>query len=466
MLQTPADFAANQASASAPRLFYGRFVHNTDLENLEYVNNGIIFIDEAGKILETHKDATEEKLAELQQQHGLSEENVVRLGDKQFLMPGLVDTHIHAPQYVFTGSGMDLQLLEWLETYTFPRESAFKSVEYAKVAYRDVVSQLLRNGTTTACYYGTIHLEACKVLANIVDELGQRAYVGKVNMDRNSPDYYIETTDDSVEKTEEFIKYMLEMNKANPRVYPVLTPRFVPSCSGELMRQLGDLARKYDIPIQSHLCENKGEIEWVKHLHPELPSYTAVYDHYGLLTDKTIMAHCVHLTQEERELIKEKKAGISHCAKSNFALRSGVCNVRQLLEEDQKVGMGTDVSGGYAISMFDAIRTSAIASQTVSFTEKRADGSAYEHLKLAELLHLATLGGAKVMGLEDRIGNFVVGKQFDALLIDPSAPESNFHVYSHDDIYTTFEKFIYVGDDRNIRKVYVDGRVVDNKDTA
>ncbi|KAK9720271.1 hypothetical protein K7432_004258 [Basidiobolus ranarum] len=458
MLQSPTDIS------TAAQLFFGRFVHNLDLQNLEYINDGVIVVDKAGKILEVQKNVTQEQLDRLVEKYNLSEENVTKLKADQFLMPGFVDTHIHAPQYVFAGSGMNLQLLEWLETYTFARESVYKSVDYAKKAYKDVVSQLIRNGTTTACYYGTIHIEACKILANTVDELGQRAYVGKVNMDRNSPEYYIETTEDSIEKTEEFVQFMLEKNKTNPRVYPILTPRFVPSCSGELMRQLGDLARKYDIPVQSHLCENKGEIEWVKELHPELPSYTAVYDHYGLLTDKTVMAHCVHLTEDECKLIKKRKAGIAHCANSNFALRSGVCNVRKLLEGKHKVGMGTDVAGGHAISMIDAIRAATTASQVISFTEVDSKGNNYEQLQLAELIYLATIGGANVMGLEDRIGNFTLGKQFDALLIDPSTPDSNFHLYDHDNFYTTLEKFINTGDDRNIRRVYIDGRLVNNKD--
>ncbi|ORX89716.1 guanine deaminase-like protein [Basidiobolus meristosporus CBS 931.73] len=451
-------------SSTTSRLFFGKFVHNVDLENLEYIHDGVIVVSETGEILHVEKDVTQEQLANLASQYSLTADQVTILEENQFFMPGFIDTHIHAPQYVFAGSGMNLQLLEWLETYTFPREAFFKSTEYAKKAYSDVVSQLIRNGTTTACYYGTIHVEACKILADTVDEMGQRAYIGKVNMDRNSPDYYIETTEDSVEKTEEFIQFMLEKSKKNPRVYPVITPRFVPSCTGDLMRKLGELARKYDVPVQSHLCENRGEIEWVQQLHPELPSYTAVYDHYGLLTDKTIMAHCVHLTEEECALIKKRNAGIAHCANSNFALRSGICNVRKLLEDKQKVGMGTDVAGGYTTSMLDAIRTAAIASAAVSFTEQDPNGNNYSQLKLAELIYLATVGGAKVMGLEERIGNFMVGKQFDALLIDPSKPESNFRLYSHDDFYTTFEKFIHIGDDRNISRVYIDGRLVNSKD--
>lgn len=200
-------------------------------------------------------------------------------------------------------------------------------------------------GTTTACYFATTHLDSTLSLAKIVYKLGQRAYVGKVNMDRNSPEYYTESTEESIEATHQFVLKLRDLN-LNDLVTPVLTPRFVPTCTPQLMTFLGKYSKENNIPIQSHLSETCGELEWVKELHPDIKDYSSVYDSFGLLTDKTIMAHCIHLSQEERNLLKSRNVGISHCASSNFSLGSGIMNLRRLLDEGhQKVGLGTDVAG-------------------------------------------------------------------------------------------------------------------------
>jgi guanine deaminase len=178
-----------------------------------------------------------------------------------------------------------------------------------------------------------------------VHKLGQRAFVGKVNMDRNSPTFYSESTIESLDTTKLFISKMAALDISN-LVIPCITPRFAPSCTPELMTNLAELAEKFNIPIQSHLSETLGELAWVKELHPDIKDYCSVYDSFGLLTEKTIMAHCIHLSEDERQLLKLRKVGISHCASSNFSLGSGVLNVRRLLNEGhEKIGLGTDVAG-------------------------------------------------------------------------------------------------------------------------
>ncbi|KAI8902563.1 hypothetical protein BC833DRAFT_613888 [Globomyces pollinis-pini] len=425
--------------------------------------------------------------------------------ESQFLSPGLIDTHIHAPQFVFTGTGYDLSLLQWLETYTFPREAEFKNTDHADHVYHRVVRHTLRSGTTTACYYATTHRDSSIKLAEICAKLGQRAYIGKVCMDRNSPDYYKETTQESIQETTEFVKHIID-KIADPLIAPCITPRFVPSCTPELMQSLGDLAKEYNLPIQSHLSETPNEIKWVAELHPDISSYSGVYDKYNLLTSKTIMAHCVHLSEEERKLLKEKKVGISHCANSNFCLHSGMLDVRQLIEEGHdKIGLGTDVAGGYSPSIMDSMRQSLIASKVCHINHQKANpGKDYTALNFAEVFYLATLGGAKTMDLDSKIGNFVVGKDFDALVVNypgrlgkpllrdtdpnyenvsspilkafmgigekvrtllgegddliPYDPHSvNIDQYPHDDHISLFEKFIYLGDDRNFERIYVAG---------
>ncbi|KAJ3199792.1 hypothetical protein HDU67_002548 [Dinochytrium kinnereticum] len=394
---------------------------------------------------------------------------VVRLSPNQFLIPGFIDTHIHAPQYVFTGTGTDLPLLEWLQKYTFPRESAFADTDYAKGAYARAVTRSARCGTTTACYYGTLHLEASKILVNVVSSIGQRAFVGKVNMDRNSPEYYTETTQSSIKDTTDFVDYVSSVNSS--LITPVLTPRFVPSCTSELMSFLGKLAVERNLPIQSHLSENRNEIKWVAELHPEETTYTGVYKRYGLLNQRSVMAHCIHLDEEERKLMLETGAGVSHCPTSNFSLVSGVLNVRRLLNEGIKVGLGTDVAGGYSPSILDAIRHAIVASKVVAArSQETAETKIIEPLSYSEAFYLATVGGAQVMGLEDRVGNFSTGKEFDALVVDLSAglqgevvdlsnpPNFSVDIFPHDDVVTAFEKFIFLGDDRNISQVWVQGK--------
>ncbi|KAJ7393716.1 hypothetical protein OS493_003375 [Desmophyllum pertusum] len=347
----------------------------------------IIGVDDDGKIVFIDNAS---RVGDLAKKYGFKKNDVITLQHgSQFLMPGLVDTHVHAPQYVFTGTGYDLPLLQWLEKYTFPSESRFRNKEFAQDAYRKVVERLLKNGTTTASYFATIHYEATEILCDIIAELGQRAYVGKVCMDKNSPRYYVEKTEQSIEDAERLINHILELK--NPLITPVVTPRFAVSCTSDLMKNLGHLAKKYDLPIQSHLNETKNEISTVRKDFPD-HSYTTVYDKHDLLNSKTYMAHCCHSTEEELDLMLERSAAVAHCPSSNFNIRSGVLDVRHMLNKKMKVGLGTDVSGGESPSMLVAIP-----------------------------FFLATLGGSQVLGLDDKIGNFEVGKYFDALVIDADA---------------------------------------------
>ncbi|KAF9898334.1 hypothetical protein BX616_004167 [Lobosporangium transversale] len=439
-------------ASSISKVFYGTLIHSLSIKEIEYIRQGLLFIDDEGKIAKLVKNVPEDRVeAELE---GVDEDRVVRLNDDQFIIPGFIDTHIHAPQYTFCGNGHDLPLLEWLDTYTFPRESKFADKEYAHKLYTKSVARSLRNGTTSACWFATIHLDACKELVNIIQEQGQRAYVGKVNMNQNSPDFLIETTESSVRDTRAFIEYVNKTNAQlnhKPLITPIITPRFAISCTSDLLTELGKLAKEYNLPIQSHLCENMNEIGFTMSLFPQSVNYTAVYADHGLLNDRTIMAHCVHMKDEELDLMKEKNAGISHCANSNFNLKSGMADVRKMINKDIKVGLGTDVAGGYSPSILEALRASRSCS-----VARNADTT----LLVTELFYLATMGGARVMELQDTIGNFQIGKEFDAILVNTSADNSPVDVFDHDSIETKFEKYLFVGDDRNNEKIYVQGKEV------
>jgi guanine deaminase len=373
-----------------------------------------------------------------------------------FIIPGFIDTHIHSPQYVFTGTGYDLGLLEWLQKYTFPKECQFDDLVHARKVYGKVVAKTLKNGTTCCSYYATIHKHSAVELAKICIEKGQRGFIGKVNMDRNSPDYYIETTDSSLKDTREFVKEVFELE--SDLVVPCITPRFVPTCTSELMKGLAQISNEFNIPIQSHLSENKNEIQWVKELHPESMTYSHCYYDHGLLNNQTIMAHCVYLEESERTLLKDQGVGIAHCPSSNFSLHSGVMNVRQLVQQGfEKIGLGTDCAGGYSCSMMDAMRQALIASKVIHIDSRSEENKEiFDALHYYHVFYLATLGGAKVMNLDQKLGNFEVGKEFDALVVDMDGID----LFDHDDEQTRFEKFIYLGDDRNIRQVYVKGKQV------
>jgi len=247
-----------------------------------------------------------------------------------------------------------MPLLEWLHTLTFPQEAMFQDCHYARQVYTKAVARSLRNGTTAACWFATIHLEATKELVKVIQEQGQRAYVGKVNMNQNSPDSLTETTASSVADTRAFIEYVQAVNRtmdpdltstSPPLIQPIITPRFAISCTSDLMTQLGKLAEEFKIPIQSHLCENLEEIDLVLSLFPNSTTYTGVYADHGLLNERTIMAHCVHMKDDEWKLVQKTQVGISHCASSNFNIKSGMADVRKMLEMDLKVGLGTDVAG-------------------------------------------------------------------------------------------------------------------------
>ncbi|OHT04142.1 Amidohydrolase family protein [Tritrichomonas foetus] len=388
----------------------------------------------------------------------------------QFFVPGLIDTHIHAPQYAFLGCGLDLPLLEWLNTYTFPAESKFSDLEHAKRIYNAVVKRTLACGTTTAVYFATIDKNASIILADICRSNGQRAYVGKVSMDRNSPDYYIEKTQEAIENAKQFVDELLSQNSSlnDDLTSPILTPRFVPTCSSELMKGLADIHNENpSLLIQSHVSENLNEIEWVKSLHLDSEHYCGVYESHGLLNSRTILAHGVHLTDNELQLLAKTKSTIAHCPSSNFQLFSGACDVRRLQQANVNVSLGTDAAGGESISMIHSMRNALLCSRAVMFnrrTSNKEDESSqekveeYKPLTVPDVLYLATECGAKAVGLENRIGNFTVGKEFDALLVDMNAGISD--CFGTEKLTDLLDKFVHQGDDRNVIQVYVRGKLV------
>ena len=690
----------------------GSIVHSVSFGEIELIHNGMIVYNKLGAI---------DRVVDLDKvsidRGRLSQFRSVVDCTGKLIVAGFVDAHCHAPQYVFSGTGMDLPLLAWLEKYTFPCEARFADVEFAKTAYDKSIRRHLKCGTTFAAYFATIHNSGGKVLVDVINRVGQRAFVGKVSMDRNSPDFYIEETERGCQDAEEFARYVLAMTPVGaafltsvdsqtptttsallsqsrnlavsrvsehssgsdrssslaslrcdpisssaglkrprsvstagddddvffplpnqsgrssgsdrntpalqipqrlraisdmalygfgneehlessvqgdastsssdavvtsllnkpytPLVMPCITPRFVPTCTGEMLGSLGRIAALYGLPVQSHMSESVSEIAWVKDLHPDCENYASVYQKYGLLNEHCIMAHCCHSDAVERQLIAKCNTAVVHCASSNFSLESGVLDVHTCVEEGIRVGLGTDVAGGYSPSMLDALRQSIIASKVILFeargdlasttittsaaaaavkeaaaqvmddaettsaasstepssattaitgelpppaqlislstsmesvpsaasaaVQSDASGSSSEAdttdvssktsppkpvatvtqpavtvadvnanvkprktrtLSYKEAFHLATVGGAEALGMGDVVGNFLPGKQLDCLIVDPAVLNGPFDVFDGEGPSEWFQKFLFLGDDRNIVAVFVNGRQV------
>lgn len=368
---------------------------------------------------------------------------VTDYGD-QLIIPGFVDMHLHAPQFANRGLGLDKELLPWLETYTFPEESKYSSLDFAEKAYKKFVKTLWQQGTTRAIVFATLHREASELLMDLMAEAGLGGYVGKVNMDRNSPDFYIESTRESLEETERFI---LETQDRHALVKPIITPRFVPTCSADLMEGLGKLSAKYGVPVQSHLSENTGENAWVKELHPEIKDYASVYDTYGLFgQQKTVMAHCVHVTDDEIALMASNQVYVAHSPHSNNNLSSGIAPVRKMVEAGVPVGLASDVSGSHEIAMPRIITAAAQASK-MKWLES---GKAFTALNTQELFYLTTKGGGSFFG---KVGSFETGYAMDALVID----DASLADVNERCLEERLQRYLYCGDDRNIHVRYVQG---------
>ena len=364
------------------------------------------------------------------------------------IIPGMTDLHVHAPQYSYRGLGMDMELIDWLNAHAFPEESKFADLEYAKRAYSIFVNDLVKSTTTRACIFGTLHKEATLLLMELLEDTGMKAYVGKVNMDRNSPEILREESVEEASKITE--QWILEAERFD-NVRQILTPRFIPSCSDELMREISRLQKKYELPMQSHLSENLGEIEWVKELCPDSKFYGDAYDQFELFGGEcpTIMAHCVHSSEEEIALMKEKNVFVAHCPQSNTNIASGIAPIRIYLDKDMKVGLGSDVAGGAHLSimraMIDAIQCSKL--------RWRMYDQSLKPLNFEEAFYLATKGGGEFFG---KVGSFEEGYEFDALVLD----DENLPHPQELTLKERLERVVYLGDDRNVKNKYVAGRLV------
>ena len=372
------------------------------------------------------------------------------------IFPGMVDLHVHAPQYAFRGMCMDLELMDWLNRYTFPEEEKYENLEYAQKAYGMFVEALKKGATTRASVFATRHRYATELLMQLLEESGLVSYVGKVNMDREASEALTEESAEiSAYNTFGWINATKDKFK---NTYPILTPRFIPCCTDKLMEELRQIQMAYGIPVQSHLSESKGEIDFVKFLRPDNPFYGDSYNEYDLFgknddigTDvKTVMAHCVWSTDEEVELMRKNGVFVAHCPASNMNLTSGIAPIRKYIDLGLNIGLGSDVAGGHSDSIFRAI-TDAIQVSKMYF---RMVNEADKPLVFSEAFYLATKGGGAFFG---KVGSFEEGYEFDAVVMDDSVlphPQSL-------NLAERMERAVYLGlDEKNITAKFVAGRKI------
>ena len=419
----------------------GSYYTAIDENQVGYQANSLVCIDDEGTIarIVLAEDNDYQVIVNDARQQG----TLVTLSDDQVLLPGFIDLHVHAPQWPNAGLALDRPLYEWLEEYTFPLEAKFKDAKYAHLVYDNLVETLLANGTTTALYFGSVDNTGNLELVKSCLTHHQRGFVGKVVMDNpeQTPAYYRdESATAALNETENFIHEVANLNENQTiPVTPVITPRFLPSCTDDVLAGLGKLASKYDLPIQSHCSESDWENGYALATHGKRDA--TVLDEFGLLTDKSVMAHGTLLNGEDIQRFKNRGVGIAHCPISNVYFGNAVLPAKKLLSENVKVGMGTDISGGYDPSVYQNIRQAIMSSRLLNDgvdSEITPDlrGKHDSAITAKNAFYMATVGGAKSL-------NLVTGQIKEGYIADLQIVHAKYSTFGQQVPEDTFEKLMY-----------------------
>ena len=363
---------------------------------------------------------------------------------EQLIIPGMIDTHIHFPQTEMVGAYGE-QLLSWLNTYTFPTEIQFQDPSYAQKIAEFFIQELLKNGTTTALVFCTVHPESVDALFEAAAQQQMRLIAGKVMMDRHAPEALCDTAESAYEDS----KALIGKWHGQGRALYAITPRFAPTSTPEQLERAGQLKAEFpDVYVHTHLSENKDEIAWVKDLFPEQKGYLDVYHHYGLTGNRSVFAHCVHLEDAEWQCMHETDSAIAFCPTSNLFLGSGLFPLKKTWQQQVKVGLGTDIGAGTSFSLLQTVNE--------AYKVQQLQG---DKLSAFESLYHATLGGAKALDLDNKLGNFNVGKEADFVVLNlkPTALQELRQSRAkslEDSLFALFT----MGDDRNIEATYIYGQ--------
>jgi guanine deaminase len=365
------------------------------------------------------------------------------------ITPGFVDTHIHYPQTGMIASYGE-QLLDWLDTYTFPTERAFADKAHAGEVAEVFLDELLRNGTTTALVFGSVHKESVDAFFEACEKRNLRMIAGKVLMDRNAPDYLTDTAETGYADSKELI----ERWHGKGRLHYAVTPRFAPTSTPEQLALAGQLFKEYpDLYMHTHLSENRKEIEWVRELFPERQGYLDVYDHNGLIGARSVFAHGVHLCDEECQRLGETGSAVAFCPTSNLFLGSGLFDLEKVEGFGVRVGLGTDVGAGTSFSQLQSLNE---AYKVMQLQGKKLDPF--------KSLYLATLGGARALYLDDRIGNLQPGKEADFVVLDYQAtPLIDYRMRQARTLEEKLFALTILGDDRAVKETFAAGVSVHRK---
>ena len=407
-----------------------------DAQSYEYFEDGVLVVDNGHVAKVGHANDLLPTLSGVE---------VIQYRDA-LITPGFIDTHIHYPQ---TGmiAAYGEQLLDWLNTYTFPTEKQFADPAHAADVANIFLKELLRNGTTTALVFASVHKQSVDAFFTASEALNLRMIAGKVMMDRNAPDYLTDTAQSSYDDSKELI----ERWHGKARLHYAVTPRFAPTSTPEQLTAAGKLLQEYDgLYMHTHLSENVDEIAWVKSLFPQQKGYLDVYDHFQLLSERSMFAHGVHLCDEECQRLAETGSAVSHCPTSNLFLGSGLFNLKQAEQFGVNVGLGTDVGAGTSFSMLQTLNEAYKVQQLQR-----------NKLSPFKSLYLATLGGAQALRLDDKIGSFASGNDADFIVLDYHAtPLLSYRLQQAKDLEEKLFVLMTIGDDRAVQETFAAGQSV------
>ncbi len=409
-------------------------------QSYQYFEDGILLI-ENGKVAQVGAAAELlPKLAGVEIQHYRD----------ALITPGFIDTHIHYPQTGMIASYGE-QLLDWLNTYTFPTEKQFEDKAHASDVAAIFLKELLRNGTTTALVFGSVHPQSVDAFFEQADRLNLRMIAGKVLMDRHAPDYLTDTAESGYAQS----KALIERWHGKGRLHYAVTPRFAPTSTSEQLDLAGKLLGEYpDLYMHTHLSENRKEIEWVKALFPERKGYLDVYDHHKLIGPRAVFAHGVHLCDEECARLAETGSAVAFCPTSNLFLGSGLFDLTKLEQHGVRVGLGTDVGAGTSFSQLQSLNE--------AYKVMQLQGRKLDPFKS---LYLATLGGAHALYLDDKLGNFLPGKDADFLVLDYNAtPLMSYRMQQARSLDEKLFALTMLGDDRAVKETFAAGVSVHQRD--